>query len=358
MKKTTKSMVSIFTYSILLSFFGFLHISAHKSEPDLTAKSTGKIYLYGERHGVEKIKKKEIEIWGEYYNKQGLRHLFTEQPYYTAEFLNIWMKSEDDDILDRIYEDWEGVKHRNSSMKEFYMEIKKRYPETVFHGTDVGHQYKSIGKRYLNYLSKKNKKNSEQYRYAKEIIQQGKKYYKKDDDAFRENMMTANFIREFNSLNNESIMGIYGGAHTGINTMDNTNSVPCMANQLYKIYADQLFTKNLYNQQKDIDPLRTDKIQINGTDYRALYFGKHSLKGFKDYEYRKFWRLENAYNDFKEARKAGDFLPYNNYPMKIETGQVFVIDYMKTDSTSFRKYYRSDGNSWNNRPTTEEFLVE
>lgn len=44
--------------------------------------------------------------------------------------------------------------------------------------------------------------------------------------------------------------------------------------------------------------------------------------------------------------------------MKIDTGQVFVIDYIKTDNTSIRKFYRSDSKFWNNRPVTEEFKAE
>lgn len=68
--------------------------------------------------------------------------------------------------------------------------------------------------------------------------------------------------------------------------------------------------------------------------------------------------MENAYSDFIDQQKAGDYLPYSNYPMQIETGQVFVIDYAMTDGSLLRKYYRSDGASWNGKPTTEEFTVD
>jgi hypothetical protein len=270
------------------------------------------------------------------------------------------MNSETDEILNMVYDDWDGTANHNPAVKDFYKEIKTRFPETVFHGTDVGHQYHTTGKRYLDYLSQQqNMEYPEQYQYAKEAIEQGKHYYNQNKDGvYRENMMVANFIREFSKLDNENIMGIYGSAHTGINSMDHSNSVPSMANQFHKIYTNQLFTENLSYLAKEIDPLRTDSIQINGFDYKALYFGRKNLSGFKDYEYREFWRLEGAYNNFKKASKTGDVLPYSNYPMKIEIGQVFVIDYMKTDSTLIRKFYRSDGNSWENRPTTEEFKVE
>ena len=53
------------TYAILISFVGCLHVAAQENIPALTAKSTGNIYLYGEQHAVEKILKKEVEIWGD-----------------------------------------------------------------------------------------------------------------------------------------------------------------------------------------------------------------------------------------------------------------------------------------------------
>ncbi len=54
----------------------------------------------------------------------------------------------------------------------------------------------------------------------------------------------------------------------------------------------------------------------------------------------------------------GDVLPYNNYLMLIETGQVFVIDYTKTDGSISGIYYLSDGNEWYNLPTTEVIKAE
>lgn len=107
--------------------------------------------------------------------------------------------------------------------------------------------------------------------------------------------------------------------------------------------------------EKDIEPERIDKIIVGETEYEASYFGVQDISGFKNYTYREFWRLENAYDDFKDLAKTGDVLPYNNFPMLIETGQVFVIDYTKTDDCVERKYYRSDGYVWEGLPSTEEF---
>ncbi len=130
--------------------------------------------------------------------------------------------------------------------------------------------------------------------------------------------MADNFKREFDKLNGESIMGIYGGAHTGLYAMDyNTQSVPCMANQLKEAYNDNIYSEDLSESVNDKEPIREDTISVNAKDYKASYFGKQDLTGFKDYACREFWRLENAYDDFKDKSKTGDVLPYDNYPMHI-----------------------------------------
>ena len=52
-------------------------------------KSTGQIYLYGEVHSVPRIMDRQLEIWHEYYHNQNMRHIFIEDAYFTAEYLNI-----------------------------------------------------------------------------------------------------------------------------------------------------------------------------------------------------------------------------------------------------------------------------
>lgn len=140
-------------------------------------KSIGKIYLYGEEHSVQEILDRELEEWEEHYNDEGMRHLFIEKPYYTAEFLNLWMQADNDEILDEIYEDTEGTAACTPQSKAFYKHIKEQCPETIFHGTDVGHQYDTIGKRYLEYLKANGLEEAEQYILAKDCIEQGMHYY-------------------------------------------------------------------------------------------------------------------------------------------------------------------------------------
>ncbi|WP_265445224.1 hypothetical protein [Acetivibrio straminisolvens] len=233
-----KHVLSLVMFFILLIA---LNACSSSSAPD----SEKKIFLYGERHGVEKILQKELELWCEYYSNKNMRHLFVELPYYTAEFLNIWMKSDSDEILDELYNDWMGTASHNPYTKEFYKNIKSKCPETIFHGTDVGHQFHTTGERFLKYLEDNNLKDTEQYRLTQESIEQGKYFYENSDDVYRENKMAENFIREYDALNGENIMGIYGSAHTGLDDMDFTNSVPCMANQLEDVYKDIIYSENL-----------------------------------------------------------------------------------------------------------------
>lgn len=322
-------------------------------------QASGHIYLYGEIHAEAKIMDKEFELWSDYYQNEGMRHLFVEHPYYTAEYLNLWMQADNDDILEAIYKDWEGTAAHTPHTKTFFKKIKKECPETIFHGTDVGHQYDSTGIRFLSYLEANDLTESEQYTLTTEAIQQGRLYYSKEDDVYRENKMTENFIREFEKLGGESIMGIYGVAHTGLDGMDyHTQSVPSMANQLQEHYGDNLSSEDLSWVFRDIEPLRVDYITLRGKKYEAAYFGKQDLTGFKDYAYREFWRLEGAYEDLKDLTLTENVLPYNNYPMLIETGQAFEIRYTKVDNSIEIEHHLSTGKVWEGMDSTQQIIVE
>lgn len=109
---------------------------------------------------------------------------------------------------------------------------------------------------------------------------------------------------------------------------------------------------------KDIEPSRVDYITLKGKEYAASYFGKQDLTGFKDYDHLEFWRLENAYEDVKTLPLVENYLPYDNYPMLIETGQVFVIDCYKTDGSVEREYYLSGGQVWNGLSSTQQFTAD
>lgn len=344
-------------FTVLTTLFAFLVLMPICAD----SSQNQKIYLYGESHGIKKILEKEFELWHKHYHTQGMRHLFLELPYYTAQFLNLWMKSDNNDILNQLYDDMAGTQACVPELKVFYENIKKQCPQTIFYGTDVGHQYDTTGARYLEYLKDKGLEKTEEYTLALKAVEQGKHYYSnKSDPIYRENKMTENFVQALGSLKGESIMGIYGSAHTDPEGMDNfTRSVPCMANQLKKQYKDALYTESLSSLALRSIPLRVDSIKIAEKSYKASYFGKQNMSGLnKNFKHREFWRLEDAYDDFKDMPKTGDVLPYRNFPMVVEKGQVIIIDYTRADDSLKRMYYRSDGNEWKKQPTTEEFKIK
>lgn len=344
---------------IMLGFLSVLCACSDKVKQTEKSSDSVKIYLYGEAHGVAKVLDKEFELWNDYYQNQGMRHLFVELPYYTAEYLNLWMQSDNDDILEEIFVDTQGTAGNTSEAKEFYQTIKRECPETIFHGTDVGHQYDTTGERFITYLTHNDMSNSEQFKLTQEAIQQGKYFYEHSDDFYRENKMVENFIREFEQLDNESIMGIYGSAHTGLDAKDFTGSIPCMANQLSKTYKDIIYSEDISYLAQEIDPIRVDTISVAGKDYQASYFGKADISTWSDkYISREFWRLENAYDDFKNNKAVDNVLPYNNYPMLIETGQIFVIDYTEKDGAVIREYYIADGTVWMSLPSTRQIVIQ
>lgn len=356
-------MLIIITAGLLLTACGGSPASASSPSsaavPSSDAKVAGQIYLYGEQHGSQAIMEKETELWQDHYD-EGMRHLFVEYPSYTAGFLNLWMQSDGDELLDEIYSDWEGTAAHNPYIKDFFRSIKRECPETVFHGTDVGHQYDTTGARFLEHLESIGGKDGEQYRLTQETIEQGKHYYDTGDDLYRENKMAENFVREYDKLNGESIMGIYGSAHTGLGAMDSTGAVECMATQLQNIYGDSVSSENLTAYAiENIEPLRTDRITVGGKEYKASYFGEQDLSGIPNLNLarREFWRLEDAYDDLKGLPRINDMLPYNNYPMAVEQGQVFVIDYTATNGAVERTYYRSDGDELSGAPATVAFAV-
>ncbi len=352
----------------LLTFTGCGQQSAFDSNMDDSVSTStanelnepvtmGTVYLYGESHGNAKIMAKELALWKSYYNEKGMRHLFIEYPYYEAELLNIWMKEKDNKILEDFYSALDGTAAYTPDTLKFYKEIKATCPETIFHGTDVGHRYEATGYRYLSYLEEHQLEESENYKRAEEVIEQGRIYYKDNDDVYRENKMAENFIWAFKQLNDEDIMGIYGVAHTGLESLNYSGKVPCMANQLTKLLGTEIFSEDISSYALMSEPIRVDTLKINGKAYKASYFGKEEFNDAQKFKWRETWRVENAYEVFKNAELSNDMVPYYNYPMQIQEGQVFIVDIMTPEGKVERYYYRSDGEKWENQPATTGFKL-
>lgn len=324
-------------------------------------KGAGNMYLYGEEHGNAKIMEGEFELWDSYYHNDGMRDLFLEIPYFTAQYLNVWMQSDNDDILYEVYDDIDGTQVHTEAFLELFKNIKNSCPETVFHGIDVGHQHATTGERYLEYL-RENGYDESSYEYVTTVenMDQGRYYQRTGDSVYRENMMAQNFIIEYEKVFGKDIMGIFGYAHTIPDGMEcYTGKVPCMANRLNDFYGGTVSCTSLVDLKYDNEPLSTETIVLNGKEYTASYFGAVDISSLlPDYSTREVWRIEDAYEDLKDVPTIANVLPYTNYPLAVQTGQVFKIVYTMKDGTVFTEYHRSDGNTWNGMDVTQQILVK
>lgn len=336
---------------------GTFRLSYEPAKPPEPLEAQGLIFLYGTEYGSKAMLDELFQQWQTHYQQDKMRHLFLELPDYTAELLNMWLREEDNQILNAVYADWYGTDLYSEQLKRFYHKIKEHCPETVFHGTDVGHGYATTGARYLNDLHTRNLENTDAYQRALEVMEQGKRYYESTDDAYRENMMTENFIQRLDTLEGANVMAIYGSAHLSTEILSaEDHFVPCMAEQLKEHYKDRVQIQDLA--RPEVVSSRTDQIQVAGKTYEASYFGVVDLSAVApEFRYQEFWRLENAYADFEQSEKTGHALPYRNFPMSLEQGQVLVVDYVKADGSTIRQYYRTDGNDRYGERAAEEIIL-
>lgn len=325
----------------------------------MPAMNVGNIWLYGEAHGEEQILEMELNRWQKHYHEDGMRHLFVEIAYFSAAYLNLWMQSDNDTILYQLFDDWEGTSAGATANMDFYKAVKQACPETVFHGTDIGHQFWNTGSRYLDDLEAWGLMSSDEYVLAQEAITQGRIYYSSSDvdaDIYRENTMTANFIREFEKLNGESVMGIYGSAHINLDGLNYSGQCDSMGKQLKTRYGELVSSEDLAELVRiTVAPERVDTLEINGKSYTAEYYGKTDLStAFPSYSHREFWRLVDAGEDFAQWTTTGNVLPQSNYPMLIEEGQIYVIRYTLADGSTHTEYHRCDGITFNGQQATVE----
>ena len=320
------------------------------------------IYLYGEAHGVPAIMDLELELWQKHYHEDGMRHLFTEHSYFTAEFLNLWMQAADDTILLQIYDNWEGTTAQTEATLDFYRAIKETCPKTVFHGTDVGHQYWNTGEQYLAYLEESGMTDSEEYQRTLEAIEQGKSFYcnglgsSNADHIYRENTMAENFIREYEALDGKSIMGIYGTAHVLLDSLNHTGECDSMGKQLAAHFGEIITSEDLTPRaQAEAKPERVETLEFNGKSYEAEYFGLRQLSAsYYGYSQVEFWRLVDAYESFSKADFTGSILGESSWPMVIEEGGAYVVQYTYPDGRTIRQYHLCDGTAMQGVLVTSE----
>lgn len=364
MNNTMKRAGAAFLAAVLLAGAVFVH-SLWEGPP--LPEGTGQIYLYGEIHYSEAIQARELELWSECYHQRGMRHLFIEWPYFDAQWLNLWMQADSDELLDEYIQDIVELRQSANSpyppgayemVREFYKRIKKDCPDTVFHGTNMGYMYWTPGERYLKLLEDAGQTDTEQYRTAKENMEQGKYFYESvpgGNHIYREEKMTENFIRERDKLGNADIMGIYGAAHVRPGDIYWGGEGPNMASRLLERYGEDLHCESVMD---SVQPLGTEVITLAGKDYTAQRFGKCYMPTPSGDAYIEYWRLEDAYEDFRYAQPTYEWIYADHYyPMPVEEGQVFVID-MAAEGTVERRYYICTGSTGKEGLRTDEFLVE
>jgi len=320
----------------------------------------GQIHLFGERHGEIVHLNEQFEAWYYFYNYHNKRHLFLELPFFIAEFLNVWMNEDNDNILNRIFNDLSGTSIGTQANRDFFIKIKEQLPETIFHGTDVGHFFHTIGEQFLAYLRSIGLGGGEIYQLTLENIEQGRRYHNTGNPTLRSTLKAENFIRAFESLNGESIMGaLYGSFHVtpGYYSAQFGGGMT-LASRLIEIYGDNVHITNL-RELFPIPAISYDIFIVEGMEFIAGFFGEYDISDFSEhFVSREFWRLEDAYEFFKNHPTTGNVLPFESFPMTVELGQVFVLRLFRADGSYEIRYYRSGGYVWNGRASTEEFIVD
>jgi hypothetical protein len=327
------------------------------------SKLSAGIYLCAELHSEKECLDKELQRWGEFYEK-GARHLFIEDSYSGAQLLNIWMHEDNDDILDQIWEDTKGTQGCSQVSYDFYKTIKRDYPETIFHGTDIGHQYATTGARYVKKLEEEGKEDTEEYRITVENNESGKKFYDLgnyetiESANYREQKMVEYFIREYEALSGEFIMGIYGWGHLELDSThccEGTDQQ--MVIQLKEKYGDLIQVEGMTWR----DPISTEKMIVNGKEYDATYFGETDISDW-EWTYVKYrvWRLEDSYEDLKDCYPdySWGYQYVYEYPMKVEKNEIYIMEFEDIEGNTERAYFKSDIVQCEGSPATLGISVE
>lgn len=200
--------------------------------------TSGQLFLYGGYYDGPEAFQAELETWSRLYHRSGVRHLFVEHTFGTAEYLNQWMKAEDDDILDRLYQDWlsqgafamtgldqpynrEGRRPEGllDSYVEMLRQLKAQCPETVFHGVGLTRfrEKNSPDRRYLNELHQDvmmdEKLNKKLYQRVKTSISECEALMGRQHRQRRETCMARFLGQDFDRLGGLSAAGFFGWDH-------------------------------------------------------------------------------------------------------------------------------------------------
>ena len=141
-----------------------------------------------------------------------------------------------------------------------------------------------------------------------------------------------------------------------------------MAGQLKENYGENLHTAFMEDLVGENFPTlsqlelpaegETRTFDLGGKTYSAVCIGWQDIRELTGGQYlaRVFWQLEEgAFADFESARTTGAVLPYENFPVPVEEGQVFAADYIMFTGGTVRYYLRADGTLWEGVETTVGF---
>ena len=131
-----------------------------------------------------------------------------------------------------------------------------------------------------------------------------------------------------------------------------------MASRLLERYGEDVHCEEVMD---SVQPLGTEAITLAGKDYTAQCFGKCYIPTPSGDAYMEYWRLEDAYEDFRYAQPTFEFVYADRYyPMSVEEGQIFVVD-QAWKGTVERSYYcctGAVGSIGKGDLRTDGFLVE
>ena len=232
------------------------------------------------------------------------------------------MQADNDELLRWLWSD--GEDDRDSAPVEalllfdFYKAIKANCPETVFHGTDIEHEYDTLGASYLSDLESAGKQDSEEYARTVLTCEQGKQAHQdgETDEGFRyrETCLVENFIYELERLDPQPVMGIYGFAHVEGVITEHQKSLAGdsnMVTQLFERYGSRISATCLSlagNSARSADAI--GPLTVNGKTYETLYVGEHDLSIWAiPYKHVVYWRLKDSWSDFESTPVAGTLNP-------------------------------------------------
>ena len=346
-------------WTALLLCMVFLPVFGYSEPMQENADPAGLIYLYGENHYHPVCMEKELSAWRELYDN-GARHLFIEYSYAYAQRLNAWMQADGDELLSWLWSEEEDTLDSDPVeallLFDFYKAVKQHCPGTVFHGTDIEHEYDTLGAEYLAVLEAAGKQDSMEYARTVLTCEQGKQAHLNGETdegyRFRETCLVDNFIWELEQLEPQTVMGIYGFTHVEGVVTEHQKSLAGDANmaaQLAERYGDRIVCTCLSlarNSARTADP--AGPVTLNGKTYETAYVGEHDLSMWAiPYQYVVYWRLKDSWSDFEEAPAGGTLNPLLSAcdRKQFAISSVYFADCTAWDGTVERFFFRTGSGS-------------